>query len=249
MSTAGTGERRTGPVRPATDVRLVRAMKVLLIEDSSVIRSSLEKGLRLSGFAVDTAGDGEEGLWRARGGGYDVIVLDLMLPKLGGLALLDRLRSAGDKTAVLILTARDAVEERVRGFEHGAQDYLIKPFAFAELVARIRSLCGRSFGMDARTIRCGELVLDLNARRADCAGHAIEFARREYMLLEYLMLRRGHVVSRVEIEEHLYDDSSEVQSNAVDAAMVRVRRKLDVFPGAPRITTKRGSGWMLDEPR
>lgn len=223
-------------------------MKVLVVEDSQVIRRNLETGLRRSGFAVDVAADGEEGLWRARSGEYDVVVLDLMLPKLDGWTVLERLRAAGDRTAVLILTAKDAVADRVRGFDGGAQDYLIKPFAFEELLARVQSLCRRSFGQKTKSVTCGDLTIDLQARRATFAGAELELTRGEFVLLEYLLLRRGQVVSRLEIEEHLYDDGRELASNAVDVSIARLRRKLGELPSAPEIRTQRGMGWIIEEP-
>jgi DNA-binding response OmpR family regulator len=223
-------------------------MKVLVVEDSPVIRQGLATGLRRSGFAVDVAGDGAEGLWRAESNTYDVIVLDIMLPKLDGWALLERIRARGDKTAVLILTAKDAVDDRVRGFDSGAQDYLIKPFAFEELLARVRSLCGRSFGLESKLARCGELIVDLSARRVMLGGRELDLARREFMLLEYILLRSGQVVSRTEVEAHLYDDANEITSNAVDATFARLRRKLEEFDDAPVIRTVRGMGWVLEQP-
>lgn len=221
-------------------------MRLLVIEDSSSLRSSLEKGLRRSGYAVDSAADGSEGLWRAEGGHYDVIILDLMLPKLDGWTLLDRIRRREDSTAILVLTARDAVEDRVRAFARGAQDYLIKPFAFEELLARVRSLCQRSFGQRSQSSTCGSLIIDVHARRVWCSGVELELSRREFMLLEYLTARAGQVVSRASIEEHIYGDEEEIVSNAVDVAISRVRKKLDEQASAPKIRTRRGLGWMLE---
>jgi DNA-binding response OmpR family regulator len=221
-------------------------MKVLVIEDSPTLRDSLEKGLRRSGCAVDTALDGLEGTWRTETGAYDVIVLDLMLPKVDGWTVLSRMRERGDATPVLVLTARDAVDDRVRAFDDGAQDYLIKPFAFAELLVRLRSLCSRSFGLPLKHVTCGDLTIDVKARRAWCGGHEVGLARREFMLLECLALRRGQVVSRSQIEQHLYDDGQEIASNAVDVAITRLRRKLEAHPGCPFIETRRGVGWVLD---
>ena len=221
-------------------------MRVLVIEDSKRLQTYIAKGLRLHGFAVDVASDGEEGLWRAEGDEYDVIVLDLMLPKLDGISLLERLRSQGRKTHVLILTARDSVEDRVHGLDHGADDYLVKPFAFAELVARIQALARRSYGVKSSQLTIGDLVID-TSRRTVCRGsEELPLKPAEYVLLEYLVMRQGQVVSRTEIERHIYDERAEPVSNVVDCAICRLRKKIDA-PGAPsKIRTRRGMGYVLD---
>src|SRR3954451_13167927 len=184
-------------------------MRVLLVEDSERLQRSLGTGLRKSGFAVDVAGDGTNGLWFARSNDYDVIVLDLMLPGMDGLTVLRELRAAGRDTHVLVLTARDAVEDRVIGLSAGADDYLVKPFAFEELVARIRALARRRHGAKNPVLTVGELKIDTAARTATTSGRAVELSPREYALLEYLALRHGSVVSRTEIESHIYDDRAE----------------------------------------
>lgn len=221
-------------------------VKILLVEDSKRLQASLGRGLRRAGYAVDATGDGREGLWMAESNSYDVVVLDLMLPGLDGLEVLRRLRAKQNVTHVLVLTARDAVEDRVRGLEAGADDYLVKPFAFEELLARIQALCRRSYERKNPVIRIGDLEINTVARKATRCGKHIDFTAREFMLLEYLALRRGEVVSRSEIEAHIYPDSIELMSNVVDSAICILRKKI-TLPGAqPLIHTRRGSGYVLE---
>jgi DNA-binding response OmpR family regulator len=216
-------------------------MRVLLVEDSARLRSSLGRGLKRSGYAVDTSSDGEEGLWLAQSNPYDVIILDLMLPRLDGTTLLRRLRAQGLTTHVLILTAKDTVEDRVRGLQVGADDYLVKPFAFEELLARVQALCRRSYQRKSPQIFLGDVVVDTAGRAVTRNGRAVTLTPREYRLLEYLARRAGEVVSRSEIEEHIYGGEAELMSNAVDAAICNLRRKLS----ASLIETRRGHGYVL----
>jgi DNA-binding response OmpR family regulator len=220
---------------------------LLLIEDYALLQKTLARGLREEGFAVDVASDGEEGLWYARTGEYDVIVLDLMLPKLDGLAVLRKLREEGRATHVIILTARDRVEDRVRGLDLGADDYLVKPFALEELLARIRALVRRKYEAKAPALTVGDLEIDTVQRTARRGGEPLRLTAREYGLLEYLALKAGRVVSRTDIREHLYGFGDEADSNVVDACVSRVRRKLEQG-GRPRlIQTRRGFGYILEE--
>lgn len=221
-------------------------MKLLLVEDSRRLRESVTAGLRRIGFALDAAADGEEGLRLARLHDYDVMILDLMLPRLDGLSLLRRLREEGNGVHVLILTAKDAVPDRVTGLQAGADDYLPKPFAFDELVARVQALGRRRYGAKSGQIQLGDLHLDLTGRRAVRNGEEIVLTSRDYSLLEYLALRRGHVVTRQQIEEALYDGRLEMlASNAVDSAVCALRRKID-HPDSPSlIQTRRGLGYVL----
>jgi len=222
-------------------------MRVLLVEDSRRLQQAIGTGLRKAGYAVDVAGDGEEGLWFADSGNYDVIVLDLMLPKMDGLTVLQRLRERGKTTHVLILTAKDTVDDRVRGLQMGADDYLVKPFAFEELMARVQTLARRAHGVKRPRITVGDLVINLASRTVTRGGLPIPLRPREYALLEFLALRRGEVVSRTEIEQHIYDDRAEPMSNVVDAAIYALRRKID-RPGAPSlIRTRRGMGYIIQE--
>lgn len=217
-------------------------MRVLFVEDSESLRRSVSRALRHAGYAVDLAGDGAEGLAAAELYEYDALVLDIMLPKLDGLMLLDRLRAAGMKTHVLLLTARDTVADRVEGLRKGADDYLVKPFALEELVARVAALCRRAYGAKVSALRVGPLELDFAARRALRNGENVELTARDWRLLEYLTRRRGEVVPRAEIEAHIYDEFVEPMSNVVDAAIYALRRKI----GAELIHTRRGLGYMLE---
>lgn len=220
-------------------------MKVLVVEDYAPVRSAVAQGLRENGFAVDVAGDGEEGLWYARSSDYDVIVLDLMLPRLDGLTLLQRLRQAGSQSSVLILTAKDRLEDRVTGLNTGADDYLVKPFGFDELLARVRALVRRRYARENPLIRIGNLEIDTTARQVRLAGEVVELTAREYALLEYLASRAGQLVSRTEIWEHVYEFNSSSQSNVVDVYISYLRRKLE-RPDTPQlIHTRRGQGYML----
>ena len=223
-------------------------MRILLVEDSKLLQRSVGTGLRKAGYAVDVTGDGAEGLWYAESNQYDVIILDLMLPGLDGLTLLRRLRAHGKDTHVLVLTAKDTVADRVRGLQTGADDYLIKPFAFEELLARVQALCRRGYGQKKSRLRIGDLEIDMAARTVKRAGDVIDLTAREYRLLEYLALRRGEVVSRSEIEEHIYGDSVDPLSNVVDSAICMLRRKITLPGGTSLIVTKRGLGYVMDTP-
>ncbi len=221
-------------------------MRLLLVEDSPRLQSALGSGLRKAGYAVDVAGDGLEGLWLAESNDYDTIILDLMLPGLDGLSLLSRLRQGGHNQPVIILTAKDAIEDRVRGLGGGADDYLVKPFAFAELLARVQTQCRRRYGRKTPLIVCGDVVLDTVARTVQRGGREVALTAREFTLLEYLALRQGEVVSRTEIEQHLYGEEADLSSNAVDSAVCILRRKLGGDEHRPLIRTRRGQGYVLE---
>jgi DNA-binding response OmpR family regulator len=223
-------------------------MRLLLVEDSQRLQRSLGLGLRRAGYALDVTGDGIEGLSLAESNDYDVVILDLMLPGLDGLSLLQRLRGGGGDSHVLILTARDTVDERVRGLQAGADDFLVKPFAFAELLARVQALCRRRHGQKNPRLTVGWLEIDTAARSVLCQGAPLALAPREYSLLEYLAVRQGRVVSRSEIEEHLYDGRVELASNAVDSAVCALRRRIDVGGQPSLIETRRGHGYVLRGP-
>jgi DNA-binding response OmpR family regulator len=220
-------------------------MRVLVIEDSARLQRSIVTGLRKSGFAVDATGDGEEGLWYANGVNYDVIILDLMLPKLDGLSLLRRLRESGKTTHVLILTAKDTVEDRVLGLRSGADDYLIKPFAFDELLARVETLARRAHGVKRTVLRVESLEIDTSQRIARKGEEVLSLPPREYALLEYLAMRQGQLVTRAEIEAHIYDDQAEPNSNVVESAIYSLRRRIDPPGGPSLIQTRRGLGYLL----
>jgi DNA-binding response OmpR family regulator len=221
-------------------------MRVLVVEDSPRLRQTVTTWLRRHGFAVDASADGEEGLYLAETNDYDAIVLDIMLPKLDGLALLQRLRQQGKQTHVLLLTAKDTVPDRVRGLELGADDYLVKPFALEELLARVRALCRRAYGTKDPRLLIADLEIDTAARKVTRAGQAVPLQPREYALLEYLARRRGHIVTRTEIEEHIYGGEVEPMSNVVDSAICSLRQKLSEANPAPLIHTRRGLGYELE---
>lgn len=223
-------------------------MRVLLVEDYLPLRESLAQGLREAGFALDATGDGEEGLWYARTGDYDVVVLDLMLPGMDGLTILRRLRDQGNPVHVLILTAMDTVDDRVRGLESGGDDYLVKPFAFEELLARVRALVRRKYETKSSVIRVGDLEVDTRTRTVRRAEQAVELTAREYALLEFLALQPGRIVTRTDIREHIYDFAAEANSNVIDVYVARLRKKLERDGRPPLIHTRRGIGYVLGEP-
>jgi DNA-binding response OmpR family regulator len=220
-------------------------MRVLLVEDYPPLQKSVAKGLREAGFAVDAAADGEEGLWYATTGEYDVVVLDLMLPKIDGLTVLKRLRAEGRPCHVLLLTAKDTVADRVRGLDLGADDYLVKPFAFAELLARVRALARRAYRAKNPTLRVGDLRIETPTERVWRGREEAHLTPREYVLLEYLAMRAGEVVSRMDIWEHVYEFNSEADSNVVDVYIGYLRRKLERPGKPPLIHTVRGRGYRL----
>ena len=216
-------------------------MRILIIEDEADLLASLAKALREEGYAVDTAADGEEGLYKAQSWDYDALVLDVMLPRLDGWTLLERLRQT-KKTPVLMLTARDAARDRVRGLDTGADDYLVKPFDLNELFARLRALIRRAAGQTRNTLDIGGLVIDTAARRVTRAGQVIALTAREYALVEFLALHRGEVVTRTTLYEHLFDEDDNTLSNLLDVHVSNLRKKL----GAGFITTRRGHGYSIE---
>lgn len=223
-------------------------MRVLVIEDYGPVRAAVAKGLSEVGFAVDIAADGEQGLWLAQSGQPDVIVLDLMLPKMDGLTVLRKLRESHCPAHVLILTAKDAVEHRIEGLNLGADDYLPKPFVFGELLARVRAMIRRKYGEKNPVLRVGDLEISTASRGVKRAGETIDLTAREYALLEFLALRAGQVVTRTDIWEHVYDFYSDSTSNVVDVYIGYLRKKIE-RPGSPKlIHTRRGQGYMLGEP-
>ena len=220
-------------------------MRVLVVEDYALLRESLVRGLREQGYAVDSTGDGTEGLWYAENHPYDAIILDLMLPGVNGLELLRRLRAAGSRVPVLVLTARDSITDRVEGLDRGADDYLAKPFAFEELSARLRALVRRSYDHADSILRIDDLEIDLRSRSVRRAGAAIQLSAREFALLEYLARRHGQVVSRAELLAHVYEANGEPWSNVLDVYISHLRRKIDDGHARKLIHTRRGQGYML----
>ena len=222
-------------------------MKALIVEDYLPLQKSVSKAIREMGWAVDVAGDGEEGRWFAENHAYDVILLDLMLPKVAGLDILHQLRGRGNATPVLILTAKDAVADRTKGLDMGADDYLVKPFFLDELLSRIKALVRRSYHQQNPILRVGNLEIDTNARRVHRSGQEITLTAREYALLEYLARREGQVVTRTEIWSHIYESYGDSTSNVVDVYVGYLRRKLHLPDMPPLIHTRRGQGYVLEE--
>jgi DNA-binding response OmpR family regulator len=223
-------------------------MRVLVAEDYPPIQKAVARRLREAGYAVDATGDGEEALWLASNNDYDVVVLDLMLPGVDGLTILRRLRGAGRVCHVLVLTARDTVEDRVRGLDAGADDYLVKPFAMDELLARVRALARRAYCAKNPALAVGDLRIDTSRQEVTRGGDTIALTSREYALLEYLAMRAGEVVSRTDIWEHVYEFNAEADSNVVDVYIGYLRRKIE-RPGRPAlIHTVRGAGYSLRGP-
>jgi DNA-binding response OmpR family regulator len=220
-------------------------MRVLLVEDHKPMVRALRKGLEEEGFAVDTATDGEEADYKATTANYDVIVLDLMLPKVDGLSLLQKWRRAGMSTHVLVLTARAAINDKVKGLDLGADDYLTKPFQWEELLARLRALIRRGHQVKDPVLRVHDLEIDTAARTVKRAGQPIRLTPREYGLLQFLAFHHGKVVTRSMIWEHLYDEYDENTSNVVDVYIRYLRTKIDKGFDPPLILTRWGEGYML----
>jgi two-component system OmpR family response regulator len=217
-------------------------VRLLVVEDEPDLARALARSLTEAGFAVDVSADGEDGLFRIREIAYDAVVLDVMLPRLDGWAVLEAARGAQIRTPILLLTARDEVTDRVRGLNLGADDYLVKPFAVAELVARVHAIIRRAYGSAAQRYEIGGLVIDMAARQVHRDGQPVELTAREFAILELLARSRGAVVGRATIYDHIYDDGTDVMSNAIDVHIAALRRKL----GADLIRTRRGEGYLID---
>lgn len=221
-------------------------MRILVIEDESKTAKFLKKGLSEAGFVVDVAGDGLEGLYLAQEVDFELLILDVMLPGLDGWQVLTRLRQAGRRAPVLFLTARDAVHERVRGFELGGDDYMVKPFAFSELLARVRSLLRRAPARQQETIRMADLEIDLLRQRVIRAGQRVDLTTKEFLLLSLLVRRAGEVLSRTVIAEAVWDMNFDSDTNVVDVSVRRLRSKVDDPFSLKLIHTVRGAGYVLE---
>jgi len=224
-------------------------MRILVVEDETALRDSLKTELTATGHAVDTAADGEEGLFAALEYPIDVAIIDLGLPKCSGLEVIRRLRAAGKTYGVLVLTARDRWQDKVEGLGAGADDYLAKPFHMGELQARLGALLRRSGGWASPQLRCGPVKLDTRAQRVMINDVAVELTSFEYRLLEHLMLRAGEVISKTELTEKLYEQDYERDSNVIEVLIARLRRKLDPEDTIRPIETLRGRGYRLALPR
>lgn len=216
-------------------------MKILIVEDNDRLRKSLLDYLRDDGFAADAAGDGEEGLYKAQNWDYDLIVLDVMLPKLDGWEVIQRLRQAGKEMPVIMLTARDKVDDRIKGLNCGADDYMVKPFEMEELVARIRAALRRSHGAPNPVLNAGAIQLNTATRTVFLNGELVMLTAREYALLEILMNKQNEVVTRDYLYERLFDERDESISNMLDVYIYKLRQKL----GKEHLQTRRGMGYML----
>jgi two-component system OmpR family response regulator len=223
-------------------------MRILVVEDDAKIASFVEKGLRAAGYAVDHAADGETGLHLALTEPYDVAVVDIMLPKLDGLSVIDQMRQAKRNTPVIILSAKGSVDDRVKGLQTGGDDYMTKPFAFSELLARVQALIRRAGGLSEPTqLTLGDLSMNLLTREVTREGRTIELQPIEFSLLEYLLRNAGRVVSKTMIMEHVWDYNFDPQTNVVEARISRLRDKLDRDFGKKIIHTIRGVGYVLRE--
>lgn len=223
-------------------------MRLLLVEDDARVARFVARGLREQAYAVDVAGDGEDALYQAAINTYDAIILDVMIPKGDGFHVCRELRAAGTRVPVLMLTARDAVEDRITGLDTGADDYLTKPFEFGELLARLRALLRRGNELRPTTISIADLVIDTRGKQARRGGRLLNLTTKEYALLEYLARQCGRVVGREEIAEHVWDENFDAFSNLIEVYINRLRRKVDEPPAAPLIHTRRRAGYVLQSP-
>ncbi len=220
-------------------------MRVLLVEDDTRIARFVAKGLREHSYAVDVSATGEDALYQASVNSYDLIILDVMIPAPDGFAVCRDLRKSGQKVPILMLTARDAVEDRISGLDSGADDYLTKPFEFGELLARLRALLRRSGEVRPAKISLDTLVVDTIGQRVSRGGKPIVCTAKEYALIEFLARNAGRVVGRAEIAEHVWDEEFDPFSNLIEVYVNRVRRKIDAAPHRPLLHTRRGSGYVL----
>jgi len=223
-------------------------MRILLVEDDLKIASFIVKGLRATGYAVDHATDGEKGLHLALTQPYDTAIIDIMLPKLDGLALIERIRKEKVNTPVMILSAKDSIDDRVKGLQTGGDDYLTKPFAFSELLARVQALIRRAGGISEPTqLNVGDLSINLLTREVTRGGRKIELQPLEFSLLEYLVRSKGRIVSKTMIMEHVWDYNFDPQTNVVEVRISRLRDKIDRGVDKKLIHTVRGVGYVLKE--
>lgn len=222
-------------------------MRILIVEDEKSLTDILKKGLEEEGYAVDIAYDGEDGLFMAENEPSDVIVLDIMLPVIDGMTILKKIRKAGVKTPVLMLTARDTVMDKVSGLDSGADDYLTKPFHFEELLARIRALIRRDSEVNASVIETGDLTVNIATHEVRRGGKNVLLSAKEYSLLEYMAVNKSKVLSRMLLSEHLYDHDFDLDSNVIDVFINRIRNKIDRGFDKKLIHTIRGAGYMMKE--
>ena len=222
-------------------------MRILVVEDEKDLNNIITKHLKKNNFSVDSVFNGEEALEYLEYGTYDLIILDIMLPKVNGYEVIKKLRENKNETAVLMLTARDSIEDKIKGLDLGADDYLIKPFDFGELLARIRALVRRKYGNTSNTMEIDDLCIDIAKKTVVRGGKNIELTGKEYEVLEYLIQNKGHVLSRDKIRDSVWDYGYEGESNIIDVLIKNIRKKIDIGNSKPLIHTKRGLGYVLKE--
>ncbi|WP_298972204.1 coaggregation response regulator transcription factor CarR [uncultured Fusobacterium sp.] len=222
-------------------------MRILVVEDEKDLNNIITKHLKKNNFSVDSVFNGEEALEYLDYGTYDLIVLDIMLPKVNGYEVIKKLRENKNETAVLMLTARDSIEDKIKGLDLGADDYLIKPFDFGEFLARIRALIRRKYGNTSNTMEIDDLCIDIAKKTVVRGGKNIELTGKDYEVLEYLIQNKGHVLSRDKIRDSVWDYGYEGESNIIDVLIKNIRKKIDIGNSKPLIHTKRGLGYVLKE--
>ncbi len=222
-------------------------MRILVVEDEKDLNNIITKHLKKNNFSVDSVFNGEEALEYLDYGTYDLIILDIMLPKVNGYEVIKKLRENKNETAVLMLTARDSIEDKIKGLDLGADDYLIKPFDFGELLARIRALVRRKYGNISNTMEIDDLCIDIAKKTVVRGGKNIELTGKEYEVLEYLIQNKGHVLSRDKIRDSVWDYGYEGESNIIDVLIKNIRKKIDIGNSKQLIHTKRGLGYVLKE--
>lgn len=222
-------------------------MKILLAEDEVDLNNVVTRYLKKNGYSVDSVLDGEEALDYLEYGEYDLVILDIMMPKVDGFEVIKKLRDKGNHTSVLMLTARDSADDKVKGLDLGADDYIVKPFDFNELMARIRAVVRRKYGNSSNKLVIGDLILDTSEKSVTRAGKQIELTGKEYEVLEYLMQSKNRILSREQIKEHVWDFDYEGDSNIIDVLIKNIRKKIDIEDGKQIIYTKRGLGYVIKE--
>ena len=222
-------------------------MKILLAEDEVDLNNVVTRYLKKNGYSIDSVLDGEEALDYLEYGEYDLVILDIMMPKVDGFEVIKKLRNKGNHTSILMLTARDNADDKVKGLDLGADDYIVKPFDFNELMARIRAVVRRKYGNSSNKLVIGDLILDTSEKSVTRAGKQIELTGKEYEVLEYLMQSKNRILSREQIKEHVWDFDYEGDSNIIDVLIKNIRKKIDVEAGKQIIYTKRGLGYVIKE--